>query len=200
FGIPNSQSTATGLGLRYDSIDDPINPRRGAEFYTLLESISKKVSALDSISAGGSFKQKRLVVDASWSQPLWNFQVFYMGLHWRQVTSNEPVISITDQFRFGGATTLRGYREEQFRGSRIAWANIEYRYLLARHSRAFLFYDLGYFFRVEEANKKIEQIKQSFGFGVRMETRLGVIGLDYGMGEGDTLLRGKIHVSLINSF
>lgn len=196
FAIPKSRTTAAAVGLTYNSTDDPVNPRQGAWYTTLLETSNKRVFAADS---GGTFNQRKLSVDLNLYQPLWRFQVLALGLHGRQVTSNEPIIPITDQYRFGGATTLRGYREEQFRGSRIAWGNLEYRYLFSRRGRAFVFFDFGYFFRQEPA-EKIEKVKTSYGLGVRIDTRLGIIGVDYGLGEGDGLMQGKVHVSLVNSF
>jgi outer membrane protein insertion porin family len=200
--IPKSRSLSAGLGLRYDSTDDPVNPRTGAYYSTILETIDKTIS-LENFASSSITKttQKRLLVDASWYQSriFGRQQVLSIGLHWRQLTSGDTLNPLTDVFRFGGATTLRGYREEQFSGSRIAWANIEYRYLLARRSRVFVFYDQGYFFR-NDSDEKIESYKRSFGFGARLETRLGIVGIDYGLGEGDGILEGKVHVSLVNRF
>jgi len=108
-----------------------------------------------------------------------------LGAYGRLVTTSEPFVTFPDQYRFGGATTLRGYREEQFRGSRVAWSNIEYRYLLSPRSRAFVFVDLGYYYRIEpqipndlSSLHKIEAFKRSFGFGIRLDTRLGIVGLE----------------------
>ena len=196
--IPPSKALSAGVGLSYASTDDPYNPRQGAEFHTLLETISKQITPLDGNAS--IYRQRRVSVDAAWYLPIRRFQVLSVAMHWRQVTSTEPVVSITDQFRFGGARTLRGYREEQFRGSRVAWMNLEYRYLLGPRSRAFVFYDLGYFYRIEDNLEKVENLKQGYGIGVRLETRLGMIGLDYGLGEGDKWLQGKIHLSLTNTF
>ena len=107
---------------------------------------------------------------------------------------------ITDQFRFGGARTLRGYRENQFNGSKVAWANLEYRYLLARRSRVFVFLDSGYYWRRLDSGESVEGYKLGYGFGLRIETGLGIISVDYGLGEGDGILAGKVHVGLINQF
>ena len=50
----------------------------------------------------------------------------------------------SDLFRYGGATSLRGYDEERFRGNIVGRGIIEYRYQIDRTSYAFLFTDLGY--------------------------------------------------------
>ncbi|MFQ5632584.1 MAG: POTRA domain-containing protein, partial [bacterium] len=52
--IPKSRALSAGLGLRYDSTDDPINPRTGAYFSTILETIDKTVSFQNSSSSDES--------------------------------------------------------------------------------------------------------------------------------------------------
>ncbi len=204
FNLPSSQITSISAGLRFDSRDDLFNPRRGFFYSTTVATGRKRVQE-DSASA--SFSHKLVTLDFQWLVPTKWPQVLSLAFHGRQVTSGEPEVSITDQIRFGGATTLRGYREEQFRGARVAWSNIEYRYLLSRYSRAFVFLDVGYYFRAEAANDlpssmkiEIESVKTSYGLGARLETPVGIIGVDYGLGEGDGLFNGKVHVSLVNSF
>lgn len=202
-GLPQSRVASVAAGLRYDSRDDLINPRSGVYYATSLETGRKRVA----ISAGRqSFSRKKLTIDFEWLLPVRWSQVLSLALHGRQVTSGEPYLAITDQVRFGGATTVRGYREEQFRGSRVAWSNLEYRYLLSRQSRAFVFLDVGYYFREEPLAGEAqglatrEAVKRSYGLGARVDTPLGIVGLDYGLGQGDDLLNGKVHVSLVNSF
>lgn len=202
FNLPSSQINSVVVGLRFDSRDEMLNPRTGFFYSTTLATGRKRVQ---NDSSAQNFAHKRVTLDLQWLVPTKWPQVLSLAFHGQQVTSGEPVVSITDQIRFGGATTLRGYREEQFRGSRVAWSNLEYRYLLSRYSRAFLFFDVGYFFREEatpipSVNLQIESVKTSFGLGVRWETPVGIVGMDYGLGEGDGLFNGKVHVSLANSF
>ena len=46
----------------------------------------------------------------------------------------------------------------------------------------------------------IEDYKFGYGFDLRIETRLGVIGIDYDLGEGRGLTSGLVHVGLTNKF
>jgi outer membrane protein insertion porin family len=197
-GLPKSQVLGAAFGLAYSSLDVPLNPRRGLAYQTTIESGRKSLSSLG-FMPGRTIHRQRLTIDFQLAVPFFGDQVLSIALHGRQVTSGEPFVSITDEYRLGGATTLRGYREEQFRGSRVGWSNIEYRYLLGPRSRAVAFIDAGYFFK-ETAVAKIEKFKSAYGIGARVETPLGVIGVDYGLGEGDGVLQGKVHVSLVNSF
>ena len=73
-------------------------------------------------------------------------------------------------------------------------------YLLAPRYRVFLFFDGGYFYQKDRDLKVIEDYKFGYGFGLRIETRLGVIGIDYGLGEGRGLTSGLVHVGLTNKF
>jgi outer membrane protein insertion porin family len=78
--------------------------------------------------------------------------------------------------------------------------------LLSRRTRAFLFLDAGYYSGFEYVNAISPQLNQvennvyAWGLGARIDTPLGIIGVDYGLGEGDALTNGKVHVSLVNSF
>ncbi len=207
FGIPPSNSVSLALGVAFDSRDNVVNPRSGVNYRASFEWSRKKVSVRDSLTAvsseSESFNQKRISVDLETYLPVLRWQVFAVGVHGREIRTDEEVVSVTDQYRFGGTRTLRGYREEQFRGSKIAWANIEYRYLVNDLSRLFLFLDLGYFFRedlVQQVPVAVEAAKIGYGFGMRVDTRLGLLGVDYGLGEGDSFSRGKIHISLRNAF
>jgi outer membrane protein insertion porin family len=206
FNLPRSSVTSVGATLRYDSTDDPINPRRGVSYTTTVETGRKTTDQVIGVE-GKKFSRDKILVDLHWLLPTFGPQVLSLAVHGREVKSNAPpAILVTDQFRFGGATTLRGYREEQFRGARVAWSNVEYRYLLSRRTRAFLFVDAGYYSGFEYVNALSPQLGQVennvfvWGLGARIDTPLGIVGVDYGLGEGDALTNGKVHVSLVNSF
>jgi len=208
FGIPPSTSVNFGLGLSLNTTDEFLNPRHGVRYETSVEWRRKNITNGTEIAADqgatGSFNQRRLSIDFENYVSLFRWQVLAVALHGREVTTNEASVQLTDQYRFGGTRTLRGYREEQFRGSRIAWSNIEYRYLVGPRSRFFLFTDLGYFFREDRlpdnSLSKIDGFKVGYGFGLRVDTRLGFFGIDYGLGEGDGFSNGKVHIGLTNEF
>ena len=108
-------------------------------------------------------------------------------------------LQISDYFWFGGSRSLRGYRENQFRGKVISWANLEYRFILGRNSRLFLFNDWGWY-QIPQASEIKEELLPGYGLGFRFETGLGILGVDYGLGKGDSFGQGKIHFGLINMF
>ena len=204
-GIPRSRTLNAAIGISYDTRDDLLNPRQGAFYETSIQAGKKKNLGPDDLVEAYQLKKninnKQISLDIEFYIPLFKRQVFALSFHGRQITSNEQYIPVPDQYRLGGARTLRGYREDQFRGSSVAWSNVEYRYILGRRSRAFLFADHGYYTSLNESGKT-EAYKIGYGFGFRLETGLGIMGIDYGFGkgEGDGLFSGKIHVGLINEF
>jgi len=111
------------------------------------------------------------------------------------VIENKALTSY-EVFELGGSRNLRGFNENQFSGYRILWSNLELRYLLSRNSRAFLFSDYGYVHNDEYTFDKLF----GFGFGLRFETRLGILRLDYGFSYFEDELRnpldGIIHFGL----
>ena len=204
YQLPRSNSWLARFGFQYDTRDNIYNPARGVLYQTQYEYARKRVSAAAFVNEDlidvGNFRRDRWLVDLELYVPTFRWQTILVGLHGRQVKSNESAIVISDLFRFGGTNSVRGYREEEFSGEKIAWLNLEYRYLLAPRSRVFLFMDGGYFYQKNQDKKIIEDYKIGYGFGLRIETRLGIMGIDYGLGQGRGLTSGLVHVGLTNRF
>ncbi|MEE4311102.1 MAG: BamA/TamA family outer membrane protein [candidate division KSB1 bacterium] len=202
FNIPKSSSWLLNMGLRYDTRTNLINPDRGIFYSTTFEFGRKKTDASTQadVSNDASFNRQRITLDVALLIPFLKWQVFSVEMHGRQVSAGEGRIDISDMYRFGGSKSLRGFREDEFSGSQIAWTNIEYRYLLSPLSRAFIFLDSGYYSRKQLSNEKKEEYKFGYGFGIRLDTRLGIIGVDYGLAKGRSLTNGLVHVRLVNKF
>ncbi len=208
FGIQPSSGVNLNVGISVGRIDNPLNPTHGILYKTSFElANNSSVATAGDTSAAAAFaaaNQRRLSVDLESYFPLFRWQVLSFAFHGRQVKSDAPVVPIPNQYRFGGTMSLRGYREQEFRGDRIAWTNIEYRYLLGPRSRMFLFLDTGYFSQrdlsVDGNIVSSEKLKFGFGFGMRVDTRLGMVGVAYGLGQDDKFSNGKIHIGLTNEF
>ena len=87
-----------------------------------------------------------------------------------------------NQFRVGGQNTLRGYRDDQFRGSRMLLGTLEYRFPLAKKVQGIVFADGG-----GAWNSGFfpggGDLYGSVGVGVSLNTPLGPLRLDYGRGK-----------------
>lgn len=196
----------TGVGIMYDTRDYPLNPTSGVLLRNEYRIGTKTINAPDSLVAAlqvrQSVVQQRIGVEVEWYQPTFLRQVLALRVVGTALLAEE--VQFSDLFRFGGAQSLRGYREQEFLASRYGFANIEYRLQLSRKSFAFLFYDVGYFFKPQNPLNVLDTARegwrQGVGIGARLDTPLGLLGVSYALGEGDTLLRGKVHVNLINLF
>ncbi|MGA9119043.1 MAG: POTRA domain-containing protein [Bacteroidota bacterium] len=200
--IPASSTFSFGADLAFDTRSDPINPLSGA-LYRIAYSFGRKHATASVITGlgGGTSTIQRLQLDLEVYFQLIRRQVLAFGLHGHDVRGGN--VSESDMFRFGGATTLRGYRENQFLGSKIAWTNTEYRFVLDRRSFFFLFFDTGYYARPADEIRALpsaEAFKYGYGVGVRVDTPLGNIGVSFALGQGDTFSTAKIHVNIINEF
>jgi len=91
-------------------------------------------------------------------------------------------------YQVGGMNTLRGYHFGEFSGDKSLVFNGEYRLPLAKNFQAVLFVDWGQAWDYGESIN-FEDLKFGKGIGVRFDTPLGPIRLDYGIneeGEGQT--------------
>jgi outer membrane protein assembly factor BamA len=132
-------------------------------------------------------------VEGSASKGAWGSQSVYARLVAEAVHSAGE-IPLAELFPLGGATTLRGYREGQFRGERIIFANLEYRF--GEEGWLFLFDDAGAYFRGGEG----WTVRNGAGFGLRSQSPLGIVALSFGVGEQLSIDGMRVHISLVEKF
>ncbi|MBU1936987.1 BamA/TamA family outer membrane protein, partial [bacterium] len=142
-GLPATRTRGLEAGFIWDTRDWPLNPRSGAMFSTFGGVGWRRVSAAQAYGGESQRRQNSAGVDAEVALEVLPRWVFDVAFHGKALESNEPEILLPDLYRLGGARSLRGYREEQFYGSRIGWMNLELRYLLGGASRVFGFVDGG---------------------------------------------------------
>ncbi len=194
-----SRTIAAGISGEYDSRDEPVSPTAGILYQTTYRLGSKKIfgSAADPL-VGSSFVHT-ITMDVEAYRELFRRQVLALGLHGRQIEGSR--LEVADYFRFGGATTLRGYREKEFIGTRVAWANTEYRYLFEQHSFVFGFFDVGFsYLPGDTLSGATKLLKIGYGIGTRFDSPLGNLGVSLAFGEGDSFSQAKLHVALMNRF
>jgi translocation and assembly module TamA len=119
--------------------------------------------------------------------------------------SSEPVLSTYERWSLGGAATLRGFDEDQFRIDRYGLSRFEWR-LDAGSARqhAYLFWDHAWTWTRQPVAGGGDEVEtrhlDGIGGGLRLETRAGRVGLAYGLEVGRPPLEGKIHVQLVSAF
>jgi outer membrane protein insertion porin family len=87
-----------------------------------------------------------------------------------------------EQFSVGGASTLRGYDLYEFQGEKMLVFNLEYRFGVAKNTQLVVFGDAGYAWSLDE-DLRFSDLKTGYGVGLRFDTPIGPIRLDYGIGE-----------------
>ncbi|MFH1862520.1 MAG: BamA/TamA family outer membrane protein, partial [bacterium] len=196
-GLYRSRSLGGAVELEYDTRDVPANPTKGIYYRSYVSAAQKEYEP----AANQAFLDvHKYESDLNWSQRIVGRQILNLQLYGRILESDEKPIPITDLYRLGGAQSLRGYREDQFLGSIIAWSSLEYRLWLDKLSRLYAFFSLGYYEHEPADAPKIQHYPWSYGFGFRQGTRLGIIGFDFALGENDVLATAKVHFRLINQF
>ncbi|MCK4511632.1 BamA/TamA family outer membrane protein, partial [bacterium] len=137
-----SKSVRTAFAAAYDGTDAPWNPTAGTRIRASIEYADKKIAAESRDESLGTF--------AALAEQFFRLrmrQVLALRARVEALVSTEEEVPFHELLVLGGARSLRGYREEQFRGTRTALGSIEYRLLLGRRSRAIVFVDAGYWYR-----------------------------------------------------
>lgn len=108
-----------------------------------------------------------------------------------------------EQFFVGGAESLRGYQEDRFWGDNMLLTSVELRKPIAQSISGVLFLDYGgawagnpEFFITQLPQSQTFQGNVGTGVGIRVNTPIGHLRLDYGIGsEG-----GRTHFSMGQAF
>ena len=108
-------------------------------------------------------------------------------------------VSYGNLFDLGGSDTLRGYEDDQFKGKKMYAATLEYRFPIAKKVQGVLFTDAGSTWGIDEGKipwyTDDDSLNWSVGVGIRLQTPIGPIRLDYGHGD-----RNKFNFSFGTQF
>ena len=163
-----------------DTRDNIYNPTQGGRV-----SLSREVAG-----AGGDFNFRKLTIEDQRYHKVGHAQVIALrgqyGVGWGD-------ISEFNQYKVGGQNSLRGYREDQFRGSRMALATLEYRFPIVSKVQGALFTDWG---AAWDDGYTPKDIHGSIGIGLSLTTPIGPLRLDYGRGSDG----GRVHFTVGGSF
>lgn len=171
----------------YDSRDNVYDPSRG-----------KRISYTAQWAGhglGGDFDFYKVTAEARMYRKLGNGHVLAFRARGGFIDGDAPYSQL---FMLGGADSLRGYEDDQFRGKYMYNATLEYRFPLVKKVSGVLFTDIGDAWDAPHIpwydSKK--NFNASIGAGVRVQTPIGPIKLDYGKGKDDS----KFHFSFGTQF
>ena len=165
-----------------DTRDNIYNPTTGGRI-----SLTGEVAGL-----GADFDFQKMTVEDQRYVKVGHAQVLAMR---GQFGAGRGHISEFNLFKVGGQSSLRGYREDQFRGTRMALATLEYRFPIVSKVQGALFTDWGGAWYNDWA-PGADDIQGSVGVGLSLNTPIGPLRLDYGRGKNG----GRIHFTVGGSF
>lgn len=184
FGRTNSM-TFTHV---YDSRDNYFNATKGKRFSCSLQ--------WGGHGLGGDFDFYKFTAEGRFYKQLGNGHVLALRLMGGYISGH---ISYSDLFSLGGANNLRGYEDDQFKGDKMYAATLEYRLPIAKKVQGVLFTDVGSTWGIDRGQipwyKDDRSIHFSAGVGLRLQTPIGPVRLDYGYGK-----KGKFHFSFGTQF
>jgi len=198
--VYSSSAHGFDAGLIWNRIDTPSNPRSGILYEVRWTAVAKRPR----FGKRDTRSLERLEFDLDHYVPTFTSQAVAVLVRYRRVDTPRETLSPSDRYLLGGATSIRGYRERIFPAVNALWMTTEYRILRGQASRVFAFIDTGYLINYEKAPDggftKTTRNLTGYGFGLRIESRAGALGFDLGLGRGDGIGDGKLHVSLSNRF
>lgn len=181
FGVTRSIT----FGRVYDSRDNIYDPHEGKRIGYSVEWAG---------GMGGDFDFTKWTADWRYYYRAGGESVWALNLGVGYASGDMP---LSQRFTMGGSDTLRGYEDDQFRGNSMLKATLEYRFPIVKKVQGVLFTDNGYAWdKRHEDEFDMGLLKNSYGVGLRINSPLGPVKLDYGYGEDG----GKFHFSFGGQF
>ena len=186
------------------------NPDKVSENFGLTRSVTlmRSVDTRDNIYNPSEGTKVSVGAEFAGMSGDFNFNKYFMDSRWYFKQKNEHVIAVkfdagyadgtmplSQRFSLGGAETLRGYKDDQFKGYKMMSGTLEYRFPIVKKVQGVVFSDAGYAWD-KGATMDFSDIKTSIGVGLRITSPLGPVRLDYAMGEE----QGRFHFSFGGQF
>ena len=194
------KSNNYGLSLVRRQVDYLPNPSRGFILNSEIAIGTKKFRLTDSSEVINS-NNFRGELSLEFFIPLAKRHVLRL-VNQTEFNYNQKIFQ-NEVYRFGGLTSQRGFNEEELFATTKSMFSVEYRFLVDKNSRAFLFYDQSWY-ENNATNKYYNDKPFGFGAGFSFGTNVGIFSISYGLGkqlDNPILIKnGKVHFGYITYF
>ncbi len=181
-------ATTVSLGSLFsiDTRHPSISPRSGISFKTTLSVGTRNIG-------GRSSAIMRNEMDMIFLLPVGSM-LMLVGTTGGRVAVTNVELGLLEMYPLGGTATVRGFADGEFRARRVGWFRFEPS-LSVGGGRMFPFLDVG----ISESNS-LWRLISGYGFGLRVATRAGTVGVDYGVPFGEAVAMGRVHLSFATAF
>lgn len=189
-----------GIQAYYEQLDYLFNPQKGFDLKLTGSIGTKKIKPNNQIttlidpfnpefdysSLYDSIRRKSIKGDLFWSGnyylPMGKKQrhILKFALNGGAVINRDLLRN--ELIRIGGNKLLRGFDEQSIFASTYTITTAEYRFMMLRNSYFFVFVDAAYVHRKFE-NTIFQDFPFGFGAGLTFETKIGIFGLTYALGQ-----------------
>ncbi len=173
----------TEFNSKFDYRDDFLFPKNGFSF-----------------EIGGSFGKKK-ELNTSMKKVFFELknyigksekEVFFSNIRGSEILSDS--LDTSDLIYIGGASTMRGARENEFVCDKFLLLNLEYQIYFSNASYIFPFFDIIYFENKNESEKIF-----SYGIGTQFQTPIGIFFTSLAFRKNLNFENGKIHFGIKNN-
>lgn len=176
--LQNYNNRSVGFGANTNTVDHPFFPTLGFKNDAYLE-LGAKV-----LGGESQYAKLRLEHSRFFEVRDGGYVLALRGLGGRLLGGSFE--GTDEHFKLGGADTLRGYSygDRGLTGDHMLVMNAEFRFPIVEKVQGVLFTDWGTAWDSGEV-LQLTDLQNSYGLGVRLDTPLGLLRLDYGWGKDD---------------
>jgi len=182
-GLSNLTTQAIYIDGVIDYRNDYWLPTQGL-FISFYYDVGKRlVSETNTVISSGQINVEKYL-------PLWGKNNVGLKIFGNRNWISSGSLHSGELIRYGGVNNLRGYTEDHFKSDWVIIPSVEYNVKLGSNQQVTLFSD----FALQEVYKPVPY---GYGIGFTQVTKNSVLKLYYGLGRGDSLKSGKIHLQFL---
>ncbi len=119
----------------------------------------------------------------------------------KSLFTEEEYLPPAELYRTGGHGSLRGYSEDEYAFRAVAFSQLELLYYFDRAGSVYVFTDGGIgFYKPNLLSMANADKLLGYGVGIRFQSRIGAVSLEWARNRGDEKNLGRLHVGVRTGF